>query len=198
MSFRKEIKSILKPSKLNLLGKWLSENNFKILYPQRKINSLYLDNKSFSMYKDSIEGCVPRKKIRLRNYNLKPEFKSGNTNLELKVSSVEGRFKKKNIIKILNLKNYKINDKMYGDCYPTICVSYKRKYYISDNFRLTLDTDIEYRNFCYGKISDFNHIEPNYVIEIKFVKQQDDKLLKTFPFHFVRFSKYCQAIESRF
>ena len=49
MSFRKEIKSIIVKNKLNLLKKWISDNNGKILYPQRKINSIYLDNSSLSV-----------------------------------------------------------------------------------------------------------------------------------------------------
>jgi len=95
VSFRKEIKSIIVKNKLNLLKKWISENNGKILFPQRRINSIYFDNSHLSMYHDSIEGCVPRKKIRIRNYNDLPEFNKGVNNLELKISSAEGRFKKK-------------------------------------------------------------------------------------------------------
>ena len=38
----------------------------KILYPERNINSVYFDNDNLSMYHDSIEGSVPRKKIRIR------------------------------------------------------------------------------------------------------------------------------------
>ena len=65
MSFRKELKSILIKSKSNLLEKWISENNGKILYPERNINSVYFDNDKLSMYHDSIEGSVPRKKLEL-------------------------------------------------------------------------------------------------------------------------------------
>mgnify|MGYP007000307599 len=60
MSFRKELKSVLTHSKKNLLQKWIFENNGKILYPERNINSLYYDNDNFSMYHDSVEGLVPR------------------------------------------------------------------------------------------------------------------------------------------
>ena len=41
------------------------------------------------MYLDSEDGCLPRKKIRIRFY---PNQNSG-FNLETKISSVEGRFK---------------------------------------------------------------------------------------------------------
>ena len=129
MSFRKELKSIIYENKINKLIKWISENNGKILYPERNINSIYLDNRTFSMYTDSLEGTVPRKKIRIRNYNSLPKFNKNNNKLELKISSVEGRFKTTEKSKNLNLSHFKINDINYGVCLPTICVSYKRIYY---------------------------------------------------------------------
>ena len=33
------------------------------------LKSLYLDNFNYQMYRDSIEGSLPRKKIRIRSYN---------------------------------------------------------------------------------------------------------------------------------
>jgi hypothetical protein len=196
MSFRKELKSILMKSKSNLLEKWISENNGKILYPERNINSVYFDNDNLSMYHDSIEGSVPRKKIRIRNYNKLPEFHLGNNKLELKISSVEGRFKKVNNLHSLNLANYKIQDENYGSCYPVICISYKRIYYQLKEFRLTVDKNINYRKIFFGRISNFYFTEPNNIIEIKYLNQKDDKIFNIFPFHLVRFSKYCRAIES--
>ena len=62
MSFRKELKSIVFENKINKLIKWINENNGKVLYPERNINSVYLDNRNLSMYFDSLEGTVPRKK----------------------------------------------------------------------------------------------------------------------------------------
>ena len=80
MSFRKELKSIISKNKLDILKKWILQNNGEILHPERSINSLYLDNKNFSMYNDSVEGSVPRKKIRIRNYNNHPAFDQKNNN----------------------------------------------------------------------------------------------------------------------
>ena len=47
------------------------------------------------MYNDSIEGLTPRKKIRVRNY---PNTQDNKMYLEIKISSVEGRFKTRKII----------------------------------------------------------------------------------------------------
>jgi SPX domain protein involved in polyphosphate accumulation len=195
MSFRKELKSIIFENKINKLTKWINENNGKILYPERNINSIYLDNRTFSMYTDSLEGTVPRKKIRIRNYNSLPKFNKNNNKLELKISSVEGRFKTSKKSKNLDLSHFKINDINYGVCLPTICVSYKRIYYIVKDIRLTLDKKIIYRRIKFGKISNFYQNEPYSVIEIKYKNSSLDNSIRSFPFHFVRFSKYARAIE---
>ena len=85
MSFRKELKTILSYSKINSFNNWLNDNNGKLLFNERNINSIYYDNKNFKMYFDSIEGIVNRKKIRVRNYTEKPEFNKKNNNRELKI-----------------------------------------------------------------------------------------------------------------
>ena len=69
MSFRREEKLKISSSKIFHLKKWIIENEGKKIYPARKINSIYFDNLNYSMYNQSIEGVVPRKKIRLRMYD---------------------------------------------------------------------------------------------------------------------------------
>ena len=135
MSFRKELKSVLVKSKYNILLSWIFKNNGKVLYPPRIINSVYFDNANSDMYFQSIEGTLPRKKIRLRIYDrtnfIGNFFK--NANLEYKISSVEGRFK---IVKKKNSNSQKlyIDDSSYGKCYPKINILYERSYFIIKNF----------------------------------------------------------------
>ena len=197
MSFRKELKSIIYKDKINNFKKWIFENNGNILYPERTINSVYLDNRNYSMYRDSIEGTVPRKKIRVRNYNTNPVFDLNNNKLELKISSAEGRYKTIKDSKNINLFNFKINDINYGSCYPVVCVSYKRIYYSVKNIRLTIDRNIVYRRVKLGKINNFFQVEPYNIVEIKYKKSEFDNVIKSFPFNFVRFSKYSRSIELR-
>ena len=76
MSFRKENKFILSKKKLFEFKQWLNQNSYSILFEKRYINSIYFDSKNFMIYKDSIEGTTPRKKIRIRFYeNLKNKSK---------------------------------------------------------------------------------------------------------------------------
>ena len=69
MSFRIEKKIAISQDKFFYLKKYLIEKEFSKIYKDRLVYSCYLDNNNFKMYNDSIEGCVPRKKIRLRSYN---------------------------------------------------------------------------------------------------------------------------------
>ena len=89
MSFRKEIKLDIHKNKLLYFKNFLLKNKIIQIFEDRIINSIYFDNKNFECYKDSIEGSVPRKKIRIRYYN----NDSNDLSLEKKISSAEGRFK---------------------------------------------------------------------------------------------------------
>ena len=51
---------------LDLL-RWIHHKGGKTLYPERKICSRYFDNNNMQMYLDTVEGIIPRKKIRVRN-----------------------------------------------------------------------------------------------------------------------------------
>ena len=69
MSFRNEIKIKTNYKMVYRFYKWISDNNGKEIFEKRRVASIYFDNDGFGTYDDSIEGVVPRKKIRLRTYN---------------------------------------------------------------------------------------------------------------------------------
>ena len=144
------------------------------------------------MYKDSLEGIVPRKKIRVRNY---PESNNDdNFYLEVKISSIEGRFKVTKKIDekyFIEIKKIGYFDENYGMCLPKINISYLRNYFkILDN-RITIDYNIsyvEYEKSSLIKKDDF------IAVEIKANKKADlNNLYCDFPFQRVRFSKYCHG-----
>ena len=110
------------------------------------IRSLYFDNKALGMFEDSEEGSLPRRKICARDY---PAEKSG-LSLEIKTSSIEGRFKVARQLGEGDAERYKqtgILDAQYGICFPIVWVSYQRAYYLLDGIRITFDTGINYRAF---------------------------------------------------
>ena len=196
MTFRTEKKDRINSSKVYDLAKWVDENGCFQLYPKRVINSIYFDTSNYSMYSDSMEGVVPRKKIRLRNYNYKFIFDK-NVKKEIKISSVEGRFKTSSLEKnplIMMKLGYMDHD--YGLCNPVINIVYERNYYKVKNIRLTLDQKIIYKRIYNGQISSFTTYDNSNVVELKFNSESlINSVIKNFPFEISRFSKYCRGIE---
>ena len=163
MSFRIEEKLMISKSSLLDFKKFIFAKNAKLLYPKRIINSLYFDNENYQMYDDSIEGLVPRKKIRIRHY---PNEKKV-LYLELKISSEEGRFKKRKIIE-------------------------EKEYFLVDDVRISIDTDITYTSYMGSHLGN----DGNCAVELKAnFKKNKNTLLNQFPFQRTRFSKYCNGIE---
>jgi SPX domain protein involved in polyphosphate accumulation len=66
---RLEKKFVFGKNKEFFLNKFLLNSNFKILYPSRKINSIYIDTINYNFIRDNIDGISDRKKIRFRWYN---------------------------------------------------------------------------------------------------------------------------------
>ena len=196
MTFRTEKKVRINSSKVYDLTKWIDENDGFQLHPKRVINSIYFDTSNYSMYSDSMEGVLPRKKIRLRNYNYKFIFDK-NVKKEIKISSVEGRFKTSSLEKnplIMMKLGYLDHD--YGICNPVINIVYERNYYKVKNIRLTLDQKIIYKRIYNGQISSFTTYDNANVVELKFNSESlINSVIKNFPFEISRFSKYCRGIE---
>ena len=63
MSFRIEEKLLITNLQIFQFKEYLFKNNAKILFPEREISSLYFDNSTADMYKDSVEGTTPEKKF---------------------------------------------------------------------------------------------------------------------------------------
>ena len=94
MSFRIEEKLYVNKENLLDLKQYLNKKSAKGIYVPRSIESLYFDNHKFETFRDSVEGLVPRKKFRIRYY---PNNQDKKIYLEIKNSSVEGRFKTRKI-----------------------------------------------------------------------------------------------------
>ncbi len=196
---RIEFKIDIHKSKKNIFLDFLKTNKVSKLYDNRMINSIYFDNDNFEIYHDSVEGLSPRKKIRLRYYGDKKQFnKQKELLLEKKYTNFIGRSKTSKKIRDFNSQlNYGILDSKYGICYPRTIVSYLRSYHISKDFRITMDTNINFQSYkSENPIHNFVSID-DIIVEIKTNNTtRVDDLKKTFPFSEIRFSKYCKSIES--
>ena len=194
MSFRIEDKLYIKIENLLDFKFFLSKIKAKTLYEPRIITSLYFDNINLEMYRDSLEGTTPRKKIRIREY---PNSIDKKNYLEIKTSSIEGRFKKRQTINNKEFNEFKtqgIFDNQYGLCFPNYYVSYLREYALIDDVRISIDTGIKYKNF---QTNISYNDDKKIIVELKTSANKDlDDLIKLFPFQRIRFSKYCFAVEN--
>ena len=192
MSFRKEKKFRLSYSDMYNLREELFRNGMKELHLPRLVNSCYFDNYMLSMFHESEEGVLPRKKFRVRWYNEENIFTK-----ETKVSSVEGRFKYTEKLDQLNsiqeVKEIDICDQMYGYLKPTLIVSYKREYFSYEDLRITIDTSIGYIDL--RKAISQNYLDDECVMEIKTsIDTPDDYIEKVIPNPTSRFSKYSRGL----
>ena len=191
MSFRIEKKFKLTKFEQKSLKEGLIKRGMKELYPKRAINSCYFDSHDLRCFYDSDEGVLPRKKIRLRWYENKDKITK-----EIKVSSIEGRFKTSEKFydyKFLEKFNYSIYDKVYGNLYPKIIISYYREYFLLNNIRITFDSNIKYTNL--NCLSGFFFNDQETVMEVKAdLSNSLTKLEGFIDLPTSRFSKYCRGI----
>ena len=195
MSFRTEEKIKIDPSRIPRFLSWLADSGASILYPCRRIISVYLDNDRLAMYHDSEEGVLPRKKLRFRRYE-PSRIHAAMGSLETKISSVEGRFKTSvPLVELPDLATFSLIDNQYGICHPRVTVSYLRSYYIVNGLRLTIDQDLSYQSIVMNR-SVFTVFDPCVAIEVKGPHHlSPDILAEAVPWDRARFSKYCRAVE---
>lgn len=182
-----------KSSYINII-EWLKFKKAEILYPERLVNSRYYDNYNLQMYYDTVEGLLPRKKIRLRTYNTREfELSDFPYNLEKKLTTEKKRYKsiERNIEFRDNIYD-QIYDEDYGLCFKMVDISYVREYFLVNSIRMTIDKNIEYKDLISNNISK----DKSFVIEVKADIHNDlDFIANNFNFSRSRFSKYERSFE---
>lgn len=186
-SKRVENKYILEERSIHKITNKILNSGYFELYKQRNIESVYYDNLKLESFYDSIEGNIPRKKIRIRSYD---GFKS-DFNYEIKEVNAIGRFK--SVKKVTSFPEKCIDD-IYKVMYPQVIIRYKRKYFTNNIIRLTLDWEIIYREFKSEKIykSQYLVLESKLYDGTKYNEELNN--LKIFGLNNVSFSKYKEAI----
>lgn len=208
--FRYEIKFILNELSYSEALQWLYiHTNLVNKYPDRYINSIYLDNLEYDSIRANLAGISDRVKNRLRWYDNISMVK-----LEKKIRN--GRLSKKDIFEVetfdhlpenlssiefkSTINNWLLTQSNLGFDYysATIGVRYLRRYYEDNNgFRVTFDKDIQFTDlyderFCFSKSKRLVNYSP-IIMEIKFdpsIKDYVNSLIKTLNMSPKRHSKY--------
>ncbi len=173
---------------------FISKFKLKEIYQKRKITSIYYDTKYLDFYNLSQEGILPRKKVRIRFYNL------GEYNLEIKSQDFYSKIKK--IIKLKNIEdlNYHLLDNgITQQLKPKINVNFFRRYFSSIVGRITIDSDINYSICNSSSIFETRNkiISNQKILEIKY-DNINDKIPVSFgsiELKEQRNSKYCNGID---
>ena len=192
MSFRKEKKFLLSYSDMTLFKEKIFSYGMRHLYPSRQVNSCYFDNDQLTMFHESEEGVLPRKKVRVRWYNKGVKYIK-----EIKVSSIEGRYKiSDKLISSHSLEEIEaldFFDEIYGVLKSVLIISYQREYYSFENLRITFDTAIKYTDLRASSRNIFEDEE--CVMEIKVPIDCGEDYIEDLIFYPTsRFSKYSRGL----
>ena len=189
IDLRQEKKYLIPLSKIIIFEKKIINIGFKLNHFPNTINNIYFDTHSMKSATENIEGDEKRAKYRIRWYNNDDNFV-----LEKKIKLSSSGYKEK---QKLTSKDYKsamlevtdlINQK------PVIKNSYFRKYYIKNDVRITIDTDLKFY------IPDSIVFKPflKSVVEIKYsttnIQEIIDKILVNT--QLTKFSKYLQGLKA--
>jgi hypothetical protein len=169
--------------------------NAKKHYPDRKVQSLYLDYNNICFI-DHIEGLFDRKKIRFRWYdddhsNTVLEFKRKTSIFTTKKKRRVDKFSpnEKDVINLIKQKSFWEISSLLPSCY----IFYNRSYYVLPNneIRITIDDNLTYgTSNRFMKELDIN----SYIVEFKYSDLADiDQLylvLKKLNLSLSKISKY--------
>ena len=194
---RQEFKFTLDKKSFLSLAK---DKKLRKIYPTRTVNSIYFDTINFNFFHDSEEGTVPRKKVRVRYYDLD----YNNISIENKFSKNYYRSKFSKKINFDDLSNSLVNKYSNSvSLIPTVKISYIRNYYISELGRITLDSNIKCcrANFLIRSIID-NKVLKNKILKSKLVLElktnnncTKKKAIQFLGIRDIRVSKYSEAMK---
>ena len=202
---RIEKKFVLGKYKDDFVKRLLLVNGFMKQYPDRVINSIYMDTANFDFAKDNINGISDRKKIRFRWYNsdlekIYIEVKNKrNFNVWKNIENIEPAINEKKLIEYLqkNLNNMKYKYNNYFNHKLVLKTNYKRSYWLSKNkkIRATIDINLNTNSInFYKKKIYFN----DTILEFKFSPDNESHFRNFFlnKISFLRSQKYSKYVRS--
>ena len=181
--------------------------SFRMAFPDRFINSIYLDTYELDYYNDNIAGISDRIKQRIRWYGEDLDH-IANPVLEIKLKNNEVGYKRYAELPAFKPgKNFSYEAYMKqhlwlatNNIVPTVMIRYMRSYYLSFDrkIRITVDRDLAY--YPVDQKLNFNiqpYTDQTIIVELKYPAdyyKNHDSFTQGLPFRMTRNSKYVQAI----
>lgn len=190
---------------------------FSEIHYQRQVNNIYFDTHDFKNYRDNIDGCAERIKVRIRwygelfgeitrpvlEYKIKSALVGGKESYKLQSFCLDSDFTFQTVMEVISRSE--VPEKVRSDfknLQPTLLNCYTRRYFLSANkqYRLTLDQNMEYykirksNNFFVSKFKDHH----STIIELKYSTDADNRanlISSLFPFRMTKSSKYVNGID---
>lgn len=184
---------------------------FQTAFPDRWINSIYMDDVGFNSLQENLSGISKRNKYRIRWYGLTlSEIKKPNLEIKIKNNFT-------NTKKFYELPNFTLDRDF--DCvdfvekqvpnlqqrlFPVSIIQYLRSYYVSQNgkVRATIDRELKYYLYQGRLLLDRSPAkDPGIILEIKYDKDYDDQMQFIFqkiPFRLTKNSKYVSSINAHY
>ena len=185
---------------------------FNNQHPNRRVNSIYFDDKDYSSIIENLDGVSNKKKFRVRWYG--KEYELLNPKLEIKIK--RGFENKKNIYELNEINGLKFNDfknlelikdivnsknKNKNIIYPILTTHYDRQYFISNNKKIRATVDYNLKSIYLKNLSQIEIVK-NYsstcILEVKYPTNLDRYVRENLSAITLRLSKNSKFINSAF
>ncbi len=190
---------------------------FREIYVPRQVNNIYFDTPGLNCYYDNLFGIGDRWKARIRWYGtsmneinqpiLEFKIKKGHagTKKSWRLESFVLNGNLKNKLAVRNcINNSNLPEDVRGKLLamqPILVNKYYRSYYLSADkrFRLTLDSNIAYRDFAFinREKVQMDKEREKLVIELKYSQEFDEdaaSITHSFPFRLDKNSKFVSGM----
>lgn len=207
-SQRIERKVSLHPGQYIYLKNFIKCMNFKKVFEERDITSIYYDDHNLRSVRDNIDGVEKRLKFRLRFYNddlnkVNKEVKIKSGFIGYKIVDKIDSLKFESISSIVKDKSHFFQGYTSSILRPTCLVSYKRSYFQGVNgIRLTVDSKIKSSRILNSskfasKYHQYEVVEFKYDIDTdSYFREMVFPKFKKFNIRMTKSSKYVRGIIS--
>jgi SPX domain protein involved in polyphosphate accumulation len=173
-------------------------------YPDRWVNSIYLDNMNYGALRENLSGVSNRSKYRMRWYGENFQIILDPI-LEEKVKSNLLGFKKLKKLDSTTLSAKNLRQKfdigLLQDLglEPVVMIRYLRTYLESfdQRVRITIDRDLQYRGVNNYEIEPFPDLEEAIILEIKYKQDIEDEIqdiLQSVKYRLTKNSKFVSGM----
>ena len=177
---------------------------FNEAYPDRWVNSIYMDDLDFKALNDNLSGISHRSKYRLRWY--------GNDLRNIENPVLEKKIKEnmlgyKELIQMNSFHNSPNDLRRALDIpllrdesiLPVVIVKYLRTYLQSfdKRVRITIDRNLQYLGMTHYAMDPFPLRDTAIILEVKYDQDIEDditEILQAIPYRLTKNSKYCSGM----